>query len=175
MALKHRGGDGWVCVAAPTFQRDARNELAPLPSRRSTLLERLRISHGSTNSLKRCFTTQQLSEPAIEGSFLFSGFRFRNSFLLSPEPVLGLKILHERPFAPDRTVPNWYSCPKKFFPVRLDRPVLRAKGVGLLSWSRRPGGARKAFATGCPRLRSYRRKDSGATSGDIGTGNEAEL
>lgn len=37
---------------------------------------------------------------------------------MPPEPVFGVKkILHEQRFAPDRTVANWYSCPKKFFPV----------------------------------------------------------
>lgn len=43
---------------------------------------------------------------------------------MPPEPVFGVKkILPEQRFAPDRTVPNWYSCPKKFFPVRAYRSM----------------------------------------------------
>jgi hypothetical protein len=67
------------------------------------------------------------------------GFSFRSSFLPFPgEPVSGAnKVLHELRFAPDRTVPNWYSWPKKFFPVRADRPrFFGARGVRFLETDR---------------------------------------
>ena len=59
---------------------------------------------------KRFFDCLDLGSPA--GSCSTPGTKFRSA-----------KILHERSFEPARIVPNWYSWPKKFLPVRRDRSV----------------------------------------------------
>jgi hypothetical protein len=67
------------------------------------------------------------------------------------------KILHDQRFAPAPRVSNWYSWPKKFFPVRRDRRGFRANGVGFLVGSPIPRGvaARESWILTTTASRGY--------------------